>query len=88
MVGADWVRTYDGALTPEVLLEALAWAERRTGRPNAGSVDDEDRVGPHGLAGLQVLKAEGFIEHGQPVPVNRHVDAGGFLALHAGRDFS
>jgi hypothetical protein len=39
VVGADWVRTYDGALTREVLREALAWAERSTGRPNLDRLD-------------------------------------------------
>jgi beta-1,4-mannosyltransferase len=29
LVGHDWVRTYEGALIPDVLIEALRWAARR-----------------------------------------------------------
>ena len=34
LVGPDWVRTYEGELTPETLRDALAWAvHARDGRP-------------------------------------------------------
>jgi beta-1,4-mannosyltransferase len=40
LVGADWVRTYEGDLTPAVLDEALAWARRRrAGRPDLSSLE-------------------------------------------------
>jgi hypothetical protein len=29
LAGADWVSTYDGDLTPEILVHALDWARRR-----------------------------------------------------------
>ena len=40
-VGADWVRTYAGALTPEILSEAMSWAET-TDRPSRAPLDDLD----------------------------------------------
>jgi glycosyltransferase involved in cell wall biosynthesis len=40
-VGAKWVRTYAGGLTPETLADALTWAER-TDRPNHAPLDDLD----------------------------------------------
>ncbi|MGH7581010.1 MAG: glycosyltransferase [Gemmatimonadales bacterium] len=33
LAGADWVRTYDGELTPDILTRALGWASRRPADP-------------------------------------------------------
>jgi len=33
LAGTDWVRTYDGELTPAILADALAWASRRPSGP-------------------------------------------------------
>jgi glycosyltransferase involved in cell wall biosynthesis len=38
-VGADWVHTYDGRLTPDDLTGALSWA-RTTDRPDRAPLDD------------------------------------------------
>jgi glycosyltransferase involved in cell wall biosynthesis len=39
LAGADWVRTYEGELTPEVLMGALDWAVTRTIPPGAAPLD-------------------------------------------------
>lgn len=40
LVGPDWVRTYDGELTPDVLTDAIAWAEPRpAGAPDLEALD-------------------------------------------------
>ncbi|HEX2219101.1 MAG TPA: glycosyltransferase [Gemmatimonadales bacterium] len=40
LVGADWVRTYEGELTPAVLTDAVAWINRRpAGVPDLQALD-------------------------------------------------
>jgi hypothetical protein len=40
LIGADWVRTYEGDLTPAVLDEAIAWARGRRGEtPDLSPLD-------------------------------------------------
>ena len=41
LVGTEWVRTYEGELTPEILTAALEWAKnsRRKPRPNLSSFE-------------------------------------------------
>jgi glycosyltransferase involved in cell wall biosynthesis len=40
LIGTEWVRTYDGELTPAILDEAIAWARRlRDGRPDLSPLD-------------------------------------------------
>lgn len=46
LVGADWVRTYEGPLTPAVLDEALAWARApRVSAPDLSPLDWEAIAG-------------------------------------------
>ena len=40
-VGEDWMRTFEGPLTPEILAEAIAWAGRE-GRASAAPLDKFD----------------------------------------------
>jgi hypothetical protein len=39
LAGADWVRTYDGELTPGVLSDALDWADGRNVPPGAAPLE-------------------------------------------------
>ena len=41
LVGTEWVRTYEGELTPEILTAALEWTKnsRRKPRPNLSSFE-------------------------------------------------
>ena len=41
-IGSEWVMTYEGELTPQVLSRALAWAmEARTGSPDLTAFDPD-----------------------------------------------
>jgi glycosyltransferase involved in cell wall biosynthesis len=43
LIGADWVRTYEGDLTPAILGEAIDWARRpRHGGPDLSPLDWEE----------------------------------------------
>lgn len=64
LVGADWVRTYEGQLTPAVLDEAIAWARgRRAGAPDLSPLD-WDAIAARTLAVYREIRGAGRVAGG------------------------
>ena len=61
-VGAEWVRTYEGALTGEVLRNAMAWA-RETPRDPDRLLDDLDwdEIGRQTVAAYEAVRRVGWM---------------------------
>lgn len=58
LIGADWVRTYEGDLTPAILDEAITWARRpRSARADLSPLD-WGRIAEQTLAFYRSLKRE------------------------------